>query len=123
MRNYRGLTKHGKWVYGWYMKRYGQSYIINVDSKRDVDNMLAVIPETVSQQIGIKDNYKKEIYIGDKYKWYQPLVEDGKQIHKEHISTVVDEIVELYYLHNRSENCWGGVEIIGNVHHPKLIKK
>ena len=62
MRQYKGLTKEGKWVYGWYMERYGQSFIINIDSKRDVDNMLAVILETVGQQVGFKDENNKEIY-------------------------------------------------------------
>ena len=57
-----------------------------------------------------------EIYINDEYKWYQPLVENGKQIRKEHRTIVKDDIVELFYLHNRTENCWGGVEVIGTIH-------
>lgn len=76
--------------------------------------------ETVVQFIGEKDKKGTEIWIGDIYRWYQPLVVNGKQTRKECISTVEDEIVELYYLHNRAENCWGGVEIIGDK--PGLLK-
>jgi hypothetical protein len=135
MRKYRGLTKEDKWVYGWYMERYGQSYIINIDSKRDVDNMFAVIPETVGQQVGPKDKKRtkkypegQEIYAGD-------VVVIGcynlrAVIKYEHCSFRMFHVPgsdrRKYCGNGRSEpiflNCDISTEIIGNIHqNPNLL--
>lgn len=135
MKPYRAIPIDKKeFVYGWHIELEDEHYIIpdtasicygitiGTSHYDFIEGFIKVIPETVGQQISQQDKNKKEIYARDKYKWYQPLVESGKQLHKEHISTVVDEIVELYNLHNRAENCWGGVEIIGNVHqNPEIM--
>ncbi|KKM03568.1 hypothetical protein LCGC14_1773170 [marine sediment metagenome] len=128
MRPYRAIPigkpiKSENFVYGWYSEIEGIHYITIKEAVGhwsedfySIIGMVEVIPETVSQQVGFKDKNSKEIYAGDKYKWYQPLIENGKQIRKEHISIVMNDIDQLYYLHNRAENGWGGVEIIGNIH-------
>ena len=64
MRPYRGLTKDGKWVYGWYFGIWEQAYIL-WGTTNDIPNMIEVLPETVGQQIGRKDKSNVEIYERD----------------------------------------------------------
>ena len=69
MRQYRGLTKDGKWVYGWYFElvdgvyQVRRSYIKQYDTPwHDTE----VIPETVGQSTGLKDKKRIAAYFGDK---------------------------------------------------------
>ena len=70
MRQYKGLTKDAKWMYGWYCEIENRHYIIPNTAKRyaiDKDDPgfygnREVIPETVGQQIGFKDENDNEIY-------------------------------------------------------------
>lgn len=60
MRKYRGLTKKGKWVYGWYVEKedsHSNTYSVIVFG-RDFE----VIPKTVGQSIIVEG---KEFYEGD----------------------------------------------------------
>ena len=67
MRNYRGLTKDGKWVYGWYVNNpHGNTHIIIEPIDYAVEDRHDVIPETVGQQIGLPDKNGVEIYESDK---------------------------------------------------------
>lgn len=63
MRLYRGLTKEGKWVYGWYVYRgcvpNDTHYIYNSGFYTEV------ISKTVGQQVGLKDKNGKEGYHHD----------------------------------------------------------
>ena len=60
MRPYRGLTKEGKWVKGWYFDFDKISYI-NTNLL-----LIEVIPKTVGQSTGKFDINKKEIFAGDR---------------------------------------------------------
>ena len=77
MRQYRGMTKDGKWVYGWYCEVDGKHYIIpntaemlgagweNPDGVPSSDEVIygyvEVIPETVGQSTGLKDKNDKDL--------------------------------------------------------------
>jgi len=73
---FRGLTKDGEWVKGWYCKVEGKHYIILDDAKivtslygprfnNVIKGFNEVIPDTVSQYTGFKDTKKTEIYKHD----------------------------------------------------------
>lgn len=58
MRQYRGLTKDGKWVYGWYLYRHesdwdGHDKYIHQIHTKEWNEFIEVIPETVGQEVAI----------------------------------------------------------------------
>ena len=77
MRQYRGKTKEGKWVYGWYMEHPFS------DAPNEFKSVIVqderpyfVIPSTVGQQTGLNDKERsrffssgKDIYFNDIVKW------------------------------------------------------
>lgn len=82
MRQYRGLTKEGKWVYGWYQRTDPSTpdkikhYIIDcfgitstalvlAHTISDLPGYYEVIPESVGQFTGRKDKHKAELYQDD----------------------------------------------------------
>jgi len=107
MRTYRGKTKEGRWVYGWYVKCRGHHYILPIHNDRigfderwiqeganDEDGWFEVIPETVGQSTGRKDESREKIYTGDKIEF---IPVDG--------STKVRQIAEVYYDEKRTAFC------------------
>ncbi len=124
-RLYRGKPvdkKRGEWVYGYLTSKYSESSkytTVGLYIEWFEDEWLhsvEVHPKTVGRAIKLKDKSDVEIYINDIYLYYQPLSKNGRQIHKEHRIVVQDDIVELFFLHNRAEGCHGGVKVIGNTH-------
>ncbi len=60
MRQYRGKTKDGLWVYGYLFKVWEKAYIL-WGTTNDIPDMLEVIPETIGQPIGLKDKDGKDL--------------------------------------------------------------
>ena len=90
MRPYRGLTKDGKWVYGnlivnnaydlndgthkpepmhTYIRERDYTWVNDPNNKRWTHISYEVIPETVSEQIGLPDKNGVEAYENDEIKF------------------------------------------------------
>ena len=140
-RQYRGLTKDGKMVYGWYVKAAGDSYIIPTlyaEIVKDFDNY-KVIPESVAQQVGLKDINKNEIYEGDIVKKIQD--EDTPDNCKRYDGAIGQVVYSLwpfgefqidlikgekwsFYYPDDINFVADELEIIGNIHqNPELLEK
>ena len=92
MKPYRGLTKDGKMVYGWYVKAKTYSVIIpqGCHVYEFLSDGVEVIPESVAQQVGCKDKNGKEIYFDSDVVEYT-----FAQVCDEHDETTVTGIVVL----------------------------
>ena len=69
MRDYRGKTKEGKWVYGDLIHYPGGMAIVKC-GEFTVKSSFEVIPESVGQDTGLKDKNDKMVFEGDIYKDY-----------------------------------------------------
>jgi len=150
MRKYRGLTKEGKLVYGWFLKThnpttedtywiikdglYATDIIIGIDNTKFpkmLQGCYPVIPETVGQFTGLKDKNGTEIYEGD----LMPLKHSFE--HTKHIGKVTFKSKDGYGIFLDDDRPGYGYvwfpfskmdkdefEVIGNIHqNPELLEQ
>jgi hypothetical protein len=90
MRQYRGLTKEGKWVYGWYVPLNGKHHIFPDLPRYDdsiIDSLIEVIPKTVGQFSPKYNKWEGDIVevptqrVSKGLNWYQEVSQyDGSYI-------------------------------------------
>ena len=149
MRPYRGLTKDGKWVYGWYLvvgqmhliipldakisfcAEYGENSCFGEISSTGNSWPCEVLPETVCQQIGLRDKKRtkefpegQEIYRGDIVKYREEL----GIIKWEKLLWIINsrEDRKFYGFYGADDALfgWEELEIIGNIHeNPELLER
>lgn len=62
---FKGKRKDtGEWIEGYFFKIWDRTFIL-WGTTNDKPDMIEVIPETVSQFIGLTDRYEKKIFEGD----------------------------------------------------------
>ncbi len=126
MRPYRGLTKDGKWVEGWYCKNPYNKHdiIIGIDDWFPYE----VLPESVAQQVGLKDKDGKEswhhdLFIHDVRNGGKPIEivwEDGSYKGRYVLSEGIGEHDFAFVLNDREMS---QAVIIGNItENPELLK-
>lgn len=134
MRQYRGMTKDGEWVYGWYVKIKEIALIVQCTSvyyeKSESDiscdcaiitSPIEVIPETVGQFTGCKDKNGKNGFDSDivSFGKMQPKYQVKWSIcNAEFYLESIDEQKEILHISHLIVG-----KIIGNVHEsPELLK-
>ena len=83
---YRGKTKEGKWVYGFYLrathhyqnpKGIHEDWIVASAVQQggwvNLARKFAVLPETLGQSTGLPDSHGNKIFEGDKLRFVQPI--------------------------------------------------
>ena len=126
---FRGLTKEGKLVYGWYFKSFtsGLSFIIRDARNHSYNFTTEVIPETVGQFTGLKDKFGKDLDW-----WAGDLLRKGSDHSCAPIGIITyNEQKAIWAIVSKSGGEFCGLEQayrngwakIGNIHQPKLMEK
>lgn len=118
---FRGKRKDtGEWTYGYFFKIWDRVFLL-WGMTNDNPNMTEVIPETVSQFIGLIDRYRKKIFEGDIVN-----IVTGINGYKSTYSSTIQEVkyianngIAVFYPFDSSDIV--EVEVIGNIYDNKEL--
>lgn len=118
---FRGKRKDtGEWTEGYFFKIWDRVFLL-WGMTNDNPNMTEVIPETVSQFIGLIDRYRKKIFEGDIVN-----IVTGINGYKSTYSSTIQEVkyiadngIAVFYPFDNSDIV--EVEVIGNIYDNKEL--
>jgi len=117
---FRGLRTDGQgWVYGYYYQYNGQDIICyeNHSDSADTYHYEPVLPESVGQFTGLKDNNGTDIYEGDVITYNFLAFESYNSFNSK---IFWDEF--MWLTDDHSLNRLSNIEVIGNIHeNPELL--
>ena len=115
----------GQWVYGYYVERFNNDHVIYASEIHNGDCFLvaySVIPETVGQYTGRKDENGKEIYEGD--------IVTGLFNHTDIIGHIVYGSDATFFIERKGlygiglNNAEDWLEVIGDIYdNPEFLKE
>ena len=132
MRNYRGLTKEGKWVYGDKVEIGKSCWIVSRPELTESDDMtevhcsiwgfIEVIPETVGQQVGIPDKTGTKIYEGDIVVKNNGIYVIRCSMHSFDLASNTTDWSKREDGYSYYGCSWDDIKVIGNIHeNPELL--
>ena len=121
-RKYRGLTKDGKWVYGYFLVNSNNRVCIYDPEIGDIP----IIPETVGQQTGLNDKNGKELdwWEGDIFDdagVLKVIVKDKGCFWFENIKS--KRRIPCYDVADSYGDWANDIKKVGNIHQPELIEE
>ena len=114
---------NGEWVYGNFVRGCVNpyNYIIEFGDTELCRNYIAVIPETVSQYVGLKDMHNNELYEGDIVECKAGECRNGVWEYQRRYIVEYTWSDEMWEMIQAIENV--GVEVIGNIcDNPEFLK-
>ena len=122
MRLYRGLTKEGKWVYGYFLVNSNNRVCIYDPEIGDIP----IIPETVGQQTGLNDKNGKELdwWEGDIFDdagVLKVIVKDKGCFWFENIKS--KRRIPCYDVADSYGDWANDIKKVGNIHQPELMEQ
>ena len=118
---FKGKRKDtGEWIEGYFFKIWDRTFLL-WGMTNDHPNMIEVIPETVSQFIGLTDRYEKKIFEGDIVNIITGINGYQSTYHStiQEVKYIADSGIAVFLPFDNSDIV--EIEVIGNVYDNKEL--
>lgn len=118
---FKGKRKDtGEWIEGYFFKIWDRTFLL-WGMTNDHPNMIEVIPETVSQFIGLTDRYEKKIFEGDIVNIITGINGYQSTYHSiiQEVKYIADSGIAVFLSFDNSDIV--EIEVIGNVYDNKEL--